>query len=64
MNQFKLIIEVLDNENYGVTVFKYGEIVIQRAYQNLGDVISLIPIVFLPKQELRNIQESGKDETD
>jgi hypothetical protein len=61
MNHFKLIIENLDNGNYLVTVYKDKQEVIQRSYQNLGDAISLVPLVFEPIKRLRKIQESGKD---
>jgi hypothetical protein len=61
MNHFKVVIDNLANGNYHVSVSKNGTVVIQRAYTDLREIISLIPLVYGPKHGLRNIQESGKD---
>ncbi len=62
MNIFTFSVENLPNGNYSVVVIKNGQMVIERAYADLGDVISLIPIVFLPKTEKGNFPKSGKDQ--
>jgi hypothetical protein len=51
---FKVTIENLPNGNYYVQVIKDAKgVVIERSYQDLKDVLSLIPLVFLPTPKVQ-----------
>lgn len=55
---FTFSVENLPNGNYSVVVIKNGEIVIERAYDDIKEVNRLMLITFLPA---RNFPISGKD---